>query len=996
MKFPALNNFYFLLALLPVVGGGCRKAGTAPAGFELDPGFQIELIASEPLITDPVAMEIDEYGRLYVVEMPGNPYDESGAGKVKLLADTDGDGRMDKHTVFADSLVMPSGIARWKKGVLVTDPPHVLYLEDTDGDGRADTRETILTGFDSTNLEYNVNNPIVGLDNWIYLGNGPGARQGNIYFPAQPDSPLLSDNAAGHIVRFRPDSRELEMCSGITQFGHTFDEWGRHFLVSNSNHIYQEIMAGPYLRRNPGLPVSGVAQSLSDHGDAAEVFPVTQNPEHQLLTDVGVFTSACGITAYLGGAFPPGFNEGITFVAEPAHNLVHADRLQDSSVSFRAGRLHSEKEFLASADPWFRPVNMYVGPDGALYIVDYYRQIIEGPEFLAEEVRESGDLYNGSDQGRIYRVTASGAKPLDWSQNLRLGEASGEELVEMLNHPNGWWRRNAQRLLIDRSQDNKDRETVVSALVQKVRNEAAPLSRLHALWTLEGLGWLRTEHIVQALQDPVAEIRENAVRLAELHLDDAPELTPALLALQEDADPKVRFQLLCTLGFLDTPQAAEARQGLLFGDVENKWMQIAALSAPASQKDALLQVLLERFAPAHASLVQRLSMMTGASGESEAIHRLLQKATALPAETGGGWQVPVLEGLAAGLGSAPHAPVQRPEQNLLIRTFLEHPADSVRLACLHVLQETGLPPGAQARVALEQAVSMAGDQDLPAERRAGAIQLLALSDPAPYETFLKNLIVPSEPLPVQRAALQVLSDIPGPGVSHYILGQWEGLTPGLRGAAIETFMAYPFDSGRISLLLDAIEAGKIQQTSLDWSQMVRLMRDTPDTLKERAQALLAGNESQRQEVIQQYQSALSLKGDPGQGQEIFQRICATCHMLGGAGGVEFGPDLSTVRNWPAANLLEKILDPGRSVTRGYELWTLTLKTGEVKQGIIAAEAPSGLTLRYPGGEETVIARQDIEETRALNISAMPPGLEKQITEQEMADLLSYIRQAGQR
>ncbi|WP_188504038.1 PVC-type heme-binding CxxCH protein [Parapedobacter pyrenivorans] len=989
-----LRNLYFLLLFLPMAAGSCRKAKIAPPGFELAPGFQIELVASEPLIVDPVAMVIDEYGRLYVVEMPGNPYDESGVGNVKLLADTNGDGRMDKHTVFADSLRMPSGITRWKKGLLVTDPPHVLYLADTDGDGRADVRDTVLAGFDDTNLEYNVNTPIVGLDNWVYLSNGYGSRLGDIHFPAHPDGPRLQGHAARNIVRFKPDARELEMCSGVTQFGQTFDEWGRHFLVNNSNHIYQEVLAARYLLRNPEMSVSGGIESLSDHGDAAEVFPIVENPDHQLLTDVGVFTSACGITAYVGGAFPSGFNEGMVFVAEPVHSLIHVDHLVDNGASFQAGRVHEEKEFLASTDPWFRPVNMYVGPDGALYVVDYYRQIIEGPQWLSEEVRESGDLYNGSDKGRIYRITASGTKPLDWSKNLQLGDASAEELVKMLAHPNGWWRQNAQRLLVDRNREGIG-EVAVRNLVALTQSETASLGRLHALWTLEGLGQLDTEHIVKALQDPVAQIREHAIRLAELHLDQHPELVRVLLELRDDTDPKVRFQLLCTLGFLDTPQAGEARQQLLLGDVEDKWIQIAALSAPAAPKDVLLQTFLARFVPAYASLVERLSTMIAADGNPEATFHLIERATALSTGDGADWQVPVLEGLAAGLQNASQPPIQGSGQNLLIRAFLAHPADNVRLASLRVLQQTGIPLDAQTVRALDQAVSMAGDKSLADERRVGAIQFLALGNLAAYEVLLQNLVVSTEPLSVQRAALQLLGGIPGTGVSRYILDQWETLTPGLRGTAIATFMVYPFDESRINLLLDAIEAGKVQRTNLEWYQIVRLMRDTPDEVKKRARALLAENEGQRREIIQRYQAVLNLEGDPKKGQAVFQRSCATCHKLGENGeGIVYGPDLSTVRNWPVANLLEKILDPGRSIAQGYELWMLTLKSGDVKQGIMVAENTSGFTLRYPGGMEEVIGRADVDKAEALSVSAMPPGLEAQITEQEMADLLSYIRRGG--
>jgi len=538
------------------------RAEDALSTFELEPGFKIELLAAEPLISDPVDMEIDEYGRLYVVEMHGYPLDKSGTGVIKVLADTNGDGRMDKSTIFAAGLTLPNSIMRWKKGIMVTDAPNVLYFEDTDGDGKADIRDTLLAGFALSNPQHNLNSPVLGIDNWIYLGHeGAVATQTykkefgdqgtEIYFPNQPNSPRLAKNASGRSVRFRPNEHLIETSSSNTQFGHTFDQWGNHFLVSNSNHIFQEVIAASYLKRNPNLILSNATQSLSDHSDAAEVFPITKNSERQLLTDVGVITSACGITNYLGGNFPAPFDNA-SFVAEPVSNLVHVDKLTDKGASFVASRIHPNKEFLASTDAWFRPVNMYVGPDGALYVVDYYRQIIEHPEWMGEEVVKSGKLYNGHDMGRIYRITPTNAKTADWTKGLKLGDANSEQLVAQLSNPNIWWRLNAQRLLVNR----KDR-TALPALVKMAQNATSPMGRLHSLWTLEGLQELKPELIELALKDNLPGVRENAIKLAELHLTSSPNLSKALLPLQDDTDPKVRFQLLCTLGSVNTSEASK-------------------------------------------------------------------------------------------------------------------------------------------------------------------------------------------------------------------------------------------------------------------------------------------------------------------------------------------------------------------------------------------------------------------------------------------------------
>lgn len=999
-------RLFCLLNFLFAMIAGCKSDSTSGEGpvepedalstFELEPGFKIELVASEPLVSDPVDMEIDEYGRLYVVEMHGYPLDKSGAGQIKLLTDTDGDGRMDESTVFADGLTMPFGIMRWKKGVLVADAPHVLYLEDTTGDGKADIRDRMLTGFAFSNAQMNVGNPLYGLDNWIYLTSESGSTYqiykeefgdlgGDIYFPAQPDTPRLPLNGSGRTIRFRPDQRELELTSGVTQFGHTFDVWGHHLLGNNSNHIYHEVIAAPYLKRNPDLLVANATQTLTDHG--SEVFPITQNPERQLLTSVGVFTSACGNTAYSGGAFPPPFNDNVYFVGEPVSNVIHADHLKNEGASFvasRIGRTH-KKEFLASTDAWFRPVNMYVGPDGALYVLDYYRQIIEHPEWMSEEAVEAGDLYNGIDMGRIYRITPTDAKAADWTKGLKLGDATNEELVAELANPNRWWRINAQRLLVDRAG-----KQVVPNLTEMAKGSASAMGRLHALWTLEGMGEVKPELIRVALNDTVAGIRENAVKLAELHLSNSPELEKALLVLQDDPDPKVRFQLLCTLGFIDTQESQEVRNKLLFKDLNDNWVQIAALSASSSQTAPLLKVVLENFqteGPAYASLVQRLTAMIGASGEPQNISHLIQKAVLANSEKQNGWQAPVLEGLAQGLERRELPAILQNEQNLLIKTFFEHPSTPIREASLQILKLIGTGKGSPANVAIERAVSIAENRSLSDKKRAEAIQFLALDNPALHVSLLKKLIIPQEQPSVQLAALNTLSLIPDQTVTEYVLQEWPALTPEIRNAAINTFLSSP---ERINSLLDAIDSGKIQKASVSFYQGVRLMTQSNEKLRKRARSMFAHNEEEK--VNKEYQPALQLEGDEIRGKAIFIQNCAICHQVRGTMGVAFGPDLGTVQSWQPEGIMAQILAPNLSIAAGYELWVVELNNGESVQGIISGETPAAITIRNAGSVERTINRQDIKSLKTLNISAMPAGLDKNINQQQMADLLAFLRQ----
>ena len=497
--------------------------------------------------------------------------------------------------------------------------------------------------------------------------------------------------------------------------------------------------------------------------------------------------------------------------------------------------------------------------------------------------------------------------------------------------------------------------------------------------------------IVRALKDSIAGIRENAIKLAELHLGN-PVLAPALISMQKDPDPKVRFQLLCTLGFLDTPEASEVRQRLLFKDINDKWMQIAALSAASSNATDLLDAVLSKFDTAnyaYESLVQRLSAIIGASQDARVIKKLLQKATSLNAGDQPKWQAPVIEGLAAGLKNRKQLPPGlETQQGLLIKTCLTFPSEPVRRGALHLLKAIGLAGGNQSSAAMLKAREMATDINLSIEKRVISIDFLSLRPSVLYAPFLKNLLNPRESLEIQLAALNTLSSIPGLDESKYILQQWPLLSPQVRNLAINNFMS---DSAKISLLLDAIESGKINKGEISWSQSVGLRSADEMSLRMRARTLLVEKNDNRKDVIQQYQASLSLKGNPVAGKTLFQVNCGICHQLGGKLGRAFGPDLGTVHGWAPQDIITSILDPNRSISHGYDMWSVTLNNGDAVQGIISTETPTALTITNVDGAVRIIGRQDIQSLKALNMSAMPTGLEEKITQQQMSDLLSFIR-----
>ncbi|HEY4156211.1 MAG TPA: c-type cytochrome, partial [Puia sp.] len=656
-------------------------------------------------------------------------------------------------------------------------------------------------------------------------------------------------------------------------------------------------------------------------------------------------------------------------------------------ASFVASRIFPNREFLTSTDAWSRPVNLYTGPDGALYVLDYYRRVIESPEWMSAEAIAAGGLYDGSDKGRIYRITAAGAGKADWTKGLQLGSATNEELVKNLANPNEWWRINAQRLLVDRAD-----KSALPALISMAMQQAAPLGRLHALWTLEGMNALTADLIKAALKDSVAGIRENAIRLAERHLSAAPDLAGALLPLQTDPDAKVRFQLLLTLGYLNTPEAVQARNRLLFKDINDKWVQVAALSAPASQTASLLGMVLEKFRendPAYASLVQRLTTMAGASAGPEDIHRLIQKATDIHTKKQA-WQAPILEGLTRGMKNRkPSAAISDADQHLLVKTFFENPSGDLRRASLQLLKLNGISNSSLKTGSDLKAVSMVKDTGIAEERRADAIDWLALYNPSAHVLLLEKLLVPQEGSLVQLAALRVLNQVPSDSVSRFLIQQWPVLTKEIRDEAIGVLVSKP---ERIALLIDALEKGKILTSSVSFDRSVQLMMMKDDNLRNRARALFTKNETEAKEINKSYQAALELNGDPLKGKQIYLENCARCHTVRGKLGISFGPDLGTIHNWKKEDILANILNPSLSIAAGYELWEAELKNNETVQGIIASETTSAITLKNSEGNVRTISRQDIRSLKSLNISAMTPGLEKKIDKQQMADILAFLRQ----
>ena len=955
------------------------EPGDAIETFTVAPGFRVDLVAAEPLVNSPVACEWDENGRLYVCEMRG--YSESrddGLSRISILDDTDGDGRYDRSTVFADGLFWPTALFPYDGGLFVADAPDVFFLRDTDGDDRADEKTLVFTGFGVSNVQGLVNCFRWGLDNRIHLATGScggDIRRGE----ASSDSKPVS--IRGRDFSFNPRTGAFTLTSGASQHGMVFDDWGHKFVSANSNHIQQVMFDERYVARNPFLAAPSPLAMIAADGPQAEVFRTSPvEPWRVIRTRLrvagvvggpvegggraaGYFTGATGVTIYRGDAWPAEWR-GIAVVGDAGSNLVHRKRLERNGLEFLAQRIDHESEFVSSRDTWSRPVQFANAPDGTLHIIDTYREVIEHPASIPPAIKKHLDLTSGRNRGRIYRILAAG---FTQRPSPRLGEATIPDLVALLEHPNAWHRETASRLLFIR----QDR-AAIAPLRELAERSPIPLGRLHALCVLDGLGGVDESLLAATLNDPTPGVRRHAVRIAE-QLFRSPPVINAVVALADDPDLEVRYQVAFSLGERDRmppaliPVVRAAVTRIAARDGADRWMRLAVQSSTVDDAAEVLAGLVtaaaeKRLAAGAAALVESLAAQAAIRDHKPEVRQTVELLDRLQA-----CDAPAALALARGLSQG------------FSRTT----------GTLAQMRAAGDLPELDAVVAalVKQSAVTAADEQAPLAARLVAIRGLSMGTFAAVQRTLASLLDPREPFEVQLAAVGKLGSFAEAEAASELIDAWPTLPPRVKDAALEAICSRP---DQTLALFAAIDAGRIAAADIPSARLRMLAAAKDPAVAATAKRLLdrAGS-GHRREVIAAYRDCLSLAGDPDRGRTVFRSNCGSCHRVEGVGH-EIGPNLGSMKSRGAETILVNVLDPNREVNPLYVNYVCLTDDGRAVTGMLAAETATSVTLRRAEGAEDTVLRSNIEELRSLSQSVMPEGLEKQIGHQQMADLIAYL------
>ncbi len=962
--------------------------------LQVPQGFHAELFVSEPeLGGKPIAMAWDERGRLWVAETYDYPNElqPSGEGRdrIRICEDTDGDHRADKFTVFAEKLSIPTAITFSRGGVIVQNAQETLYLKDTDGDDVADERRVLLTGWAAGDTHGGVSNFQYGLDNWIW-----GMQGYNDSTPTTVDGKELAHFRQG-FFRFTPDAQQLEFVRSTNNntWGLGISEEGLIFgsTANRCPSVYMPI-ANHYYEAVRGWSPSLVLEMISD----TYLFKAA-TPKVRQVDQHGGYTAGAGHALYTARNYPPEYWNRTAFVTEGTGHLVGTFVLERDGTDFS-----SENSFnlVASDDEWTAPIMAEVGPDGNVWVIDWYNYIVQHNPTPQGFETGKGNAYESDlrdkKHGRIYRIVpdASPATP-----PAQLANASPEELVKALAHTNLFWRRHAQRLLVERGELDVLPALIALTQDQTVDPVGLNVGAIHALWTMHGLGALDGKHadataaVLAAFKHPASGVRMNAVRVAPR----SEATLPAIAELAKDSDALVRLNVLLALAELKPSKEAAATALSMLTDASNandRWIPDAATCAAAAHSEPFLMLVASDDPPSgKASEVTRIVAGHYARERNyESIKALIAKlADAEPAvvET-------MIGGFVDGWPADAKLPVDAKMEDDLEKIAAKLSPGTrgglVKLASRWGSERLAKQAEALTAVLLAEALN----EDAREERRIAAAREFIEFQSANIGAVdqLLEQITPRTPPSLAAGWLRALELSTAAETAARLLDRLDELPPDAKANAYNVLLSRP--EWTRALLAAAVERPELLgDLALDRKQA--LLAHPDRRIRARAERVMAAGgalpDPDRQKVLEELLPLAQAHGDAVAGKAVFTKHCSICHMHSGE-GKRIGPDLTGMAVHPKAELLGNIIDPSKSVEGNFRVYTVETEEGLVLTGLLASESRTSIELIDAEGKTHSLLREDIAALAASRKSLMPEGFEKQVSQEELTNLLEFLTARG--
>jgi putative heme-binding domain-containing protein len=922
-------------------------------------GFSVELVAAEPDIVNPVAMTFDERGRIWITESLEYPRRSAGPGRdrIKILEDTDGDGKADKFTIFAEGLNIPSGIAVGHGGVWVANAPDILFYKIGPDGKAAGQPEVVVTGFGRSDTHELPSSLTWGPDGWLYGLNG-------VFNPSRVKQGDKEFAFTCALFRIHPKTHEFQLfCEGTSNpWGIAWDSEGSAFVSACViDHLWHLTETGYYHRQGgPYPPFTWPLGSIVKH-------------RHQK-------AAYCGLHFFDSDAYPPQYRDKL-YMGNIHGSCINCDELtRDGSTYFARPR----PDFLSANDAWFMPVSQKTGPDGCLYVLDWYDRY----HCYQDANRDPAGIDRL--RGRLYRIRY---KNTPRAPRFDLNKEIDEQLIDRLRSPNVFYRDLAQRLLCERSQ--AETRTKLEKLV--LDDKAPRKARMHALWTLVGMGPLDGTFHERLLSHPDVTYRAWGVRAAGNQGKVEAALRAKVLALTHDPSPDVQLQVAIAARKLQGPEAIATLLDVLSACGEDKlipvivWQNLHPLLE--EQAEPFLSLAATRKSPALTRMMPRV--VERILGRRKTPPRLLVTLFALLTE--GKLADVRTAGLCLGVlaNKVQTGEINGEQANTLrqlLAPHLRHLLEDSSRSALR-MEAALLAVSLKDPLGREIVRQCCRDKGQPETVRLRALEaLIAIHDDSVLDTAASLLADrKANSLPFRAQVLAALGKLEDRHVSATVLDAYERMEPELQPKAIELLTQRAAWGKQ---LLQAVADKKIPSAALNVNQVRKLLASKDAELVKQVRAIWGsvreGRNPEREKVVQEMSSFLRKnRGDARAGVIVFKNLCGQCHKIHGD-GVEVGPDLTGNGRASFEQLISNVFDPSLVIGAAYQATTIETKQGRVLTGLVIEDSKQRVVLKLQGGKLETIPRGDIEEIRVSPVSLMPEGIENQLKPKEIADLFAFL------